>query len=161
MQSGEDAELGLRLTRAGHRLATRTAMRVRHLGNPGTLSGFFRQQVWHGMGMFGTARGLLINKPTAMTVAYLLLHAMAIAQVFVPWASAVVRVVVAAALMLLVPCLAVAYRALKGGRVRNLPVAIWLYHVYFAARSTALVQLGLGRVRQLLGSRPGPEGQTE
>lgn len=149
LESGEDAELGMRLRRAGHRLVTRRGLHARHLGNPKSWGGFFRQQVWHGMGMFGTMRVDWLDRPTLMLLAFIAAHLIAVGRV----AGAPSRVgawVPAVALVFLVPLAAVLYRVASGGKARRPLLAIGLYYVYFAARSVALLRLAasaLGRGR--------------
>jgi glycosyltransferase involved in cell wall biosynthesis len=147
LESGEDAELGMRLRRAGNRLVTRRGLRARHLGNPKTWRAFFRQQVWHGMGMFGTMRVDWLDRPTLMLLAFIAAHVLAVSR----FAGAPARVAAwlpAVVLVFLVPLAAVLYRVASGGKARRPLTAVGLYYVYFAARSVALLRIAgaaLGR----------------
>lgn len=147
LESGEDAELGMRLRRAGYRLLTRRDLRARHLGNPKTWRAFFRQQVWHGMGMFGTMRVDWLDRPTLMLLAFIAAHVLAVGRIMEApgrvetWLPAVV-------LVLLVPVAAVLYRVASGGKARRPLLAVGLYYVYFASRAVALFRIAgaaLGR----------------
>jgi len=73
LATGEDAELCQRLGAAGYRIYEAQSVVAEHLGNPKTLRAFFRQQVWHGLGQFGTVRRAALDKPVAMTALHGLL----------------------------------------------------------------------------------------
>jgi glycosyltransferase involved in cell wall biosynthesis len=140
LESGEDAELGMRLRRAGARLVTRRVLRARHLGNPKTWRAFFRQQVWHGMGMFGTMRVDWLDRPTLMLVAFVAAHVLAVAWIVRAPASAAAWIQ-GAVLLLLVPLAAVLYRLASGGKAPRPLTAVGLYYAYFAARTVALARI--------------------
>ncbi len=56
LQSGEDAEFCQRLRLAGLVVEEVPEVRAEHLGNPKSLTAFFRKQVWHGRGALSTAK---------------------------------------------------------------------------------------------------------
>jgi glycosyltransferase involved in cell wall biosynthesis len=145
LRTGEDAEIGQRLIRAGYRLWAARRLAVTHLGNPRSLRDFHRQKVWHGLGMFGTVNRDEIDKPTAMMIVHL---AASIAGLLVliggPF-SWPVRGVLAVLLQLLVPSLTVAYRASRGGQVTDVPRAVLLYWIYYWARLEAFLLVLTGK----------------
>lgn len=138
--TGEDAELGQRLNDAGHRVYESRRLAVLHVDNPRTIGAFFRKEVWHADGMFGTVRLGSIDRPTAMTVLHLLLAATALWLLATSRWSAGLLAAVAAAL-LAVPLLTVAYRSLASGRPAPVVAGTALYEVYYAARITALFKV--------------------
>ncbi len=140
LECGEDAELGTRLRRAGARLVTRRVLRARHLGNPKTWRDFFRQQVWHGMGMFGTMRVDWLDRPTLMLLAFVAAHLLAVAWIVRAPGSAA-SWVQGGTLVFLVPLAAVLYRLASGGKAPRPLTAVGLYYTYFAARAVALARI--------------------
>jgi glycosyltransferase involved in cell wall biosynthesis len=145
MWTGEDAELGKRLTAAGYRIRASARVTAYHLGNPKSVREFYRRTVWHGLGMFGTVSFDHIDRPTAMMLSHL---AAAIAGIFILargpnnlW----IRGLAFIALQLLVPALTVAYRARRTRVTRRAGAGLFLYWLYYWARLQALfVVLGGG-----------------
>lgn len=138
LASGEDAELGQRITGMGFRIWESSDVIAVHHGNPKTLASFFRKQTWHAIGMFGTVGRGSVDKPVVMMAA----HAAAILGGFT-WLTVgagplPLRVLVAAGLTLPVPVASVLYRFLHGGAVQAPLRALVLYWVYFAARLRGL-----------------------
>jgi glycosyltransferase involved in cell wall biosynthesis len=148
LETGEDAELGLRLTGAGHRILEDRTVRAVHLGNPKSLRAFFRKQVWHGLGMFGTVNARSLDKPTAMLFAHVLMLALAAALLLVPsglpWWMRLCGALLAA---WLVPLAAVGFRAVTNGRLVAPGTAVLLYQAYFLARLKALGLIVRGKGR--------------
>lgn len=143
LSSGEDAELGQRMTRAGLKTWNERRIAVRHLGNPKTLRSFFRKQRWHGAGMFGTVTWGAIDLPVVNTFLHLVFL---VATVPV---ALLVRPPIGLALALLLPWIipiaAVAYRSLQIRNVWRPLRSILLYQLYFLARLTALRDIVVGR----------------
>lgn len=144
--TGEDADLGLRLTERGYVIRQSPEVSVRHLGNPRSLAAFYRKQRWHALGMFGTVRRNRIDKPVAMTFAHL---AALLTVVILAVRDPVAGLVSLATLAWLIPLVTVIFRVLKGGRVAGsaLPAAVLLYQLYYLARIAALGRIALGRGR--------------
>jgi len=145
--TGEDAELGQRLARAGRALHEASVVSAIHLGNPKSLGQFFRKQRWHALGMFGTVDLRSIDRPTAGTILQLIGLLAGLAILFVsafPWWW---RTVAALAMVLGAPVLTVLYRLSGGGRTRSLPRAVTLYLVYYLARLAALLDIVRGKAR--------------
>jgi hypothetical protein len=151
--TGEDAALGQRLGDRGYRVWETPRLRTLHLDNPTTLGAFFRKEVWHADGMFGTVRATSLDRPTAMTAAHL---ALLVGAVGVPaWMPGGLgaRLVAAVALVFLVPAATVAYRVATERRTVPPVASVVLYQAYYLARITALVRLAL---RALLRRGGGP-----
>jgi cellulose synthase/poly-beta-1,6-N-acetylglucosamine synthase-like glycosyltransferase len=142
--TGEDAELGLRMTSRGHKIYRTVEMPAVHLGNPKTLGGFFRKQVWHSLGMFGSVGISWFDKTLLMTFAHLAL--IVVALVALVWApvSPLSRIILCSALATIVPAASVTYRIIQTGRAHRPFRSIVLYHLYFAARVWVLAVLVLG-----------------
>jgi GT2 family glycosyltransferase len=143
LSTGEDAELGLRLVKAGHTIHADESVRAVHLGNPKSLGHFFRKQRWHGLGMFGTFRQEWRDLPVIATFTHLaatLAALVVLALAPLSWTS----VAVAGFLFFVTPVTAVLFRA---SRIRRLPspASVLLYHLYFAARLAALSLIIRGR----------------
>ena len=136
--TGEDADLGLRMTEQGFITRSTPAVWVRHLGNPTSLRAFYRKQRWHALGMFGTVRRNRIDKPVAMTFAHLAVIVLAVV------AAAIRPAMIAGALsaIWIVPIATVLFRWRQGGRVGSaFPAAVLLYQVYYLARIAALFRI--------------------
>jgi hypothetical protein len=94
--------------------------------------------------MFGTFRHSRVDKPILMTFTHggLLLGAL-LSLIFLPYGWPA-RLVVAAALVWLVPAVVVAYRYVEMRRVTRPLRSLALYQTYFVARLAALFWLASG-----------------
>lgn len=151
--TGEDAELGQRLKRAGLPLYESASVPAIHLGNPKSLGHFFRKQRWHALGMFGTVDLHSIDRPTVMMSLQLAALVAAPVLLVVLPLSGPGRVMVAVGVLFAIPALTVGFRLATGGRTRRPIAAVGLYFVYYVARLVALVDLGWRRVNRLDVSR--------
>jgi hypothetical protein len=138
LHTGEDAEIGLRLTLNGHRIRESPRVMAIHHGNPKSVGEFYRRTVWHGLGMFGTITHHRIDKPTAMLGLHLLatmagLTALVVAPLPLSW-----RLTILLVLQLVVPALTVLHRMRQTRRFASPFVAVTLYWLYYWARSEAL-----------------------
>jgi glycosyltransferase involved in cell wall biosynthesis len=142
LASGEDAEICQRIRASGYRLFEARALRAVHLGNPKTLRGFFRRQVWHGAGALGTFRGEKLDKPFLMTGAHVL---SSVAGVVAGLAAGGLWIVLGPLVgTLVIPLAAVGYRTAAARRIPHLPKSVLLYWLYFTGRAVALPRaLGL------------------
>jgi GT2 family glycosyltransferase len=143
--TGEDAELGMRLRAAGYRLFTCPDVSAVHLGNPRTLRHFFRQQVWHSLGMFGTLTARALDRPTAMLALHLLLTLAGIALLAGGTWPFPRSLAAALALQVMVPAATVLFRARQTGRIPPPAHALLLYWLYYWARAYGLLLILLGR----------------
>jgi GT2 family glycosyltransferase len=136
LPSGEDAELCLRLIDQGGQIYQCRAVQARHLGNADTYRDFFRQQYWHALGAFGTARWTRLDRPLLLTVTHLVL---VLASLGLLIGGAFPGALLGSiTLILLVPGITVAYRAVSLQRHPPLVRGVALYFLYFGARISAL-----------------------
>lgn len=138
LRTGEDAEIGQRMTAAGLRIRESTRVEAVHYGNPGSIREFFRRNAWHGLGMFATVGGRSVDKPTAMMVAHLGATAVGIGALFAPRGPLIGRLALALGLQLLVPAVTVAHRIRQTGRGSSALAGVFLYWLYYWARVRAL-----------------------
>jgi cellulose synthase/poly-beta-1,6-N-acetylglucosamine synthase-like glycosyltransferase len=165
LRSGEDAEFCFRLCQGGWSVTQTEAIRAVHLGNPTTVTGFFKKQLWHGQGAMGTARLQRVDKPVLMTLVHWMLlpgaSLLALSWSEHPYA----QLAVVSSAPLVAPVATVLYRVRNGGSTKAALPGLLLYLTYFSARGIALAQLGLRafqrRIREV-GSRTrcDPTGQS-
>jgi glycosyltransferase involved in cell wall biosynthesis len=145
--TGEDAELGHRLTRGGYRIVSAPSVAAIHYGGPDSIRSFYRRNVWHGLGMFGTVRRGEIDRPTAMMGLHFLATIIGVVILFAGPPNVPLRVVLALALQLAIPAATVLYRASKTRRPFRPVQAIFLYWLYYWARLNALFLVATGAER--------------
>jgi glycosyltransferase involved in cell wall biosynthesis len=146
--TGEDAELGQRLNTGGFLMYANPAVRAMHLDNPKSVRQFFRRQVWHGIGMFGTVRWNSIDKPTMALMLHLgatIAGLIVVATMRWPLAD---RLAMAAVLQLMVPGLTVGVRLFRARRVASVVPGVFLYWLYYWARAQALLVIVFGQSRK-------------
>ncbi len=146
--TGEDAELGQRLTRAGHLVYEARDVMAIHLGNPKSIGHFFRKQKWHALGMFGTVNLETLDRPTAMTFLQLGFLLMAGGYLVGSTAPFGIRVGASLGTALVPAATTVVYRLARGGRIRNPCAAVALYLLYYLARLAALFDLATSRINR-------------
>jgi cellulose synthase/poly-beta-1,6-N-acetylglucosamine synthase-like glycosyltransferase len=144
--TGEDAELCERLRRSGYRLIFDPRLRAVHLGNPRNVASFFRRNVWHGLGTFGTTSFRSIDKPTAMLFAHLGLTGVSVVLAIVLESAAAIGWILLG--QLAVPVVTLLYRIARSGSA--LPPSTWLravalYWLYYWARAYSLLLLMTGQ----------------
>lgn len=144
LRTGEDAELGQRLTRSGYRILAAPKVAAVHLGNPKSVREFYRRNVWHGLGMFGTVSLQQVDKPTTMMMAHLLLTVCSLVFLVVAPFSWPLRILVALVLQILIPTVTVAYRVSRAGSTTNFVRGVGLYWLYYWARLEALIRIVVG-----------------
>jgi glycosyltransferase involved in cell wall biosynthesis len=152
--TGEDAEICMRLGAAGFKIYNSQQIKAIHLGYPKTLRAFIRKQVWHGLGMFGSARVNWFDKPLLLTLAHLFLTVAGIANLFVGWADLAWRALVFVVSALLAPVAAVIYRSVQTGKFHRPLRSTFLYWLYLYSRVYALVLIAAGDSRKRARSRP-------
>ena len=119
MWTGEDAEIGERLIVAGERIRACPDVRAIHFGNPKSIPQFYRRNVWHGLGMFGTVSWNRLDRPTAMLAVHLIATVVGFAALLTSPLSPVWKVSVALGLQLAAPLATVVYRGHRTGRWRS------------------------------------------
>lgn len=144
LQTGEDAELCQKLRDQGFDLYEAPALEAVHLGNPDTVTSFYRQQVWHAIGMSGTMRGWIPDRPTAALLLHVLLVGGATAAALCASRSPETIATATASGILVVPASTVLYRWFRTGRLTNPIASLFLYEVYYLARAQALLLLLTG-----------------
>jgi glycosyltransferase involved in cell wall biosynthesis len=148
MVTGEDAEIGQRLVSAGHPIFACARVKAIHLGNPKSIREFYRRNVWHGLGMFGTVSWRNVDRPTAMLALHLLATILGIVALFSPQLPTVSRLVLAMGLQLVAPIATVIYRGSRTRQWRSAPIGVALYWLYFWARAYALAIVASGLSRR-------------
>ncbi len=78
LKTGEDYEFCMRARSVG-KIVADDSIRVVHHGNPKTVATFFRREIWHGLGAFGSIGLKALDKPLIGTLSFLVLSAL---QVF-------------------------------------------------------------------------------
>jgi len=138
--TGEDSEFGVRLNASGGRLYRSRDILAVHLGNPRTVRAFWRKQLWHSHGMFGSVNIDWLDRPLLMTFAHLALLFAGVA--IFPWLPGpiVLRVLASAIALTMVPAMSVAYRFRQRGAVCRPLRCLFLYELFFGARVFALFQ---------------------
>ncbi len=149
--TGEDAEIGLRLNVAGFRIYASHEVVAVHLGNAKTLGEFFSKHTWHALGMFGGLKWTWGDRPLIMTFFHVVLTALGVTNILLPWTGIVSRIGVFVLLTGSVTIATVAYRSIKKGKTFRPLRCVFLYYVYYWARVWALFKLigfhGRGRLR--------------
>lgn len=146
--SGEDAELGQRITSRGFHIWESREVTAVHHGNPKSLASFFRKQTWHAVGMFGTVRRGSIDKPVAMTVLHGLLSLTGLGFLALGPGPLPLRLLVSVAATLPVPAASVVYRVLRGGIVEAPARALLMYWTYYAARLRGMLVVVRERLKE-------------
>ncbi len=144
--TGEDAEICMKLVAAGYGIFQSQEVRAIHLRNTDRIKDFYDKQVWYGLGMFGSFKVSLLDKPVLMTFAHLLLNVAAVAALFAPLPLAG-RITAVPACALAVPAVSVLYRY-KEQRIFYRPLrSLLLYTLFFYGRVWALLRIAVGRGR--------------
>jgi glycosyltransferase involved in cell wall biosynthesis len=140
--TGEDSELCWRLSRAGKTVFENPNIKVVHLGNPKTLWNFYKQQRWHGLGMFGTFKISFIDKPVIMTMAFILCVLYSLMLALDQGSNSVkLSTLLSLVIIFFVPMVTSFYRCFQNSAFQYLPQLVLLYFLYFLARTDALVRI--------------------
>jgi len=132
MSAGEDAELALRAASQGYAIEQLDSVRVAHLGNPKSLTAFYRQQRWHASGTLYTKQAFLNDRPLQVTIAFMALHVLLVLGLLRGFSVALLAVIPA------IPAAVAVIRAPRVALKRPLASSV-LYWVYFCARSEAIL----------------------
>ncbi|UCG61422.1 MAG: glycosyltransferase [Candidatus Zixiibacteriota bacterium] len=145
----EDYDIGRRLNQSGFRIIEAPQIRVIHLGNPKSLRNFYRKEKWHATSSLNALTRGDIDKPTMMTMVFLLccLIALLILPSIIAGKLSPVRLV---ALLLFVPLVTAFYRAVQYRAFVHIPAFIVLYFLFYIARGGTFLQymyrLIMGRI---------------
>jgi glycosyltransferase involved in cell wall biosynthesis len=145
MLTGEDAEIGERLVTSGERIRACPEVKAIHFGNPKSIPEFYRRNVWHGLGMFGTVSWSRLDRPTAVLAVHLVATVVGLFVLLVGPLSLLGKLMTALGLQLLAPAATIAYRGHRTRRWGSAPSAVLLYWLYYWARLHALALVMLGR----------------
>ncbi|MBY0490106.1 MAG: glycosyltransferase [Gemmatimonadaceae bacterium] len=142
MTSSEDVDICRRLLKKGFRIFHSESLRVVHLGNPKSTSGFYKRLRWHGEGA-AQARPFQLSRTIAAAITHLLVSSVGLA-VAVTW-TLQDRNLYRAGLLLIasflaVPTLFVAARAAQLRRPIPIANSIALMTVSMFARSHGLLR---------------------
>lgn len=144
LRTNEDEDLCLRLRSLG-RIRCEPRMRVVHLGNPKTISAFWRRAEWHAQSIPRVIQSGGLDLGIMATLAHGAALGLALALVCraLVTASSPGLVGAAAGLMVLTPLAAVAYRTARGRGVSRVQ-ALLLYAIFLTARVYGLARALLG-----------------
>jgi cellulose synthase/poly-beta-1,6-N-acetylglucosamine synthase-like glycosyltransferase len=147
--TGEDSELCWRLNRAGYAVVEYPEVRAIHYGNPKDLGSFYKQQQWHGLGMFGTLRISWINKPFIMTLLFICSTLSAIVSPYLlrDHVSVATSLLTSLGLILFVPFVTSLYRVLQFKNYAYFFHLMVLYLLFYTARSVAFFRVSYLTVR--------------
>ncbi len=140
--TGEDAELCGRLRANECLVWENPKIEAVHLGNPKDLWNFYKKQRWHALGMFGTFKVSWFDKPVIMTFGYVLSW---LVVLLFALRSALFDgefpFVLAVLILLGVPAITAVFRCAQFGKFNYFLHYLWLYSIYYAARSEALFRI--------------------
>ena len=145
--TGEDAELGVRMTASGVRMYESRALAAVNLGNPKSLRAFFWTNLWHGLGMMGGLSYSWFDKTLLMTLLHLAFTVVGLLNLFYSGTRLRISIAELVLLMSIAPASAVIYRSARRRAMYRPLRSFLLYHVYFAARVSALFKLVYLRFR--------------
>lgn len=144
MITDEDTDIGMRLCQKGFGIINAPQVRAIHLGNPKTLGQFMRKEKWHSTSILNKVTWRTMDKPMAMTFAFLVCFVTALAimpVVILGRLSPVVPI----ALVLAIPIITVAYRLYQFGSYRYTFEQILLYLLFYCVRTVTLAERLLKR----------------
>lgn len=143
--TGEDTDFAFRATQSGCRVIALPTLRVTHLGEPNTLSQFYRQQLWHAN---RRAYATILKKTGGRSGANAIFFSFAFAVAFATAALGLLLALIASpwSLLLLLPlllviCLPAALIATRAKMPILFPRLCILYTLYGFARSVDLIGL--------------------
>lgn len=148
--TGEDSEFCWRLRRSGHVVFENPEIRVKHLGNPKNLWSFYKQQRWHGLGMFGTFMISKFDRPVIMTLAFIFCCLLAVVLFF--WCITTIEVLylfLPISLLFFVPVLTSLYRCVQYKKLAYFLQLSLLYFLYYIARSDAFMRIINGKIAKI------------
>lgn len=140
LPTDEDSDLGGRMLAAGFNIYEAHDVSAVHLGNPKSMVGFFKKELWHGSGMFRMHRRPYLDKVFLATILHVCLFTLGIILAFALKISPGWRVAAALIGLLPVPAATLCFRFGKSGRVYRPLRALLLYSVFFAAKGVAMTK---------------------
>lgn len=147
LQTGEDAEICMKLIQGGFKIYQSQTIEAIHLRNTARLKDFYDKQVWYGLGMFGTFSPQSWDKPVLTTLVHLGLNLVGFLGLFLPVRTLSIRLLFFAVCITGMPALAVMYRYLEQGVLLRPLRSLLLYELYFYGRVWALFKIIAGASR--------------
>lgn len=145
--TGEDAEFCSRLRLNGYVVFEDPNIKAIHLGNPKDLLNFYKKQRWHGLGMFGTFKISLLDKPVIMTIVFMFCSLFAFSSFLECLNSGEsFSLILPISLVLFVPILTSLYRCFQYKNFFHFFQLILLYFLYYVARAEAIVRIVYSKI---------------
>lgn len=141
LQSGEDTELCQRFRDRGFMVFHSRDVQAVHLGNPKSLKEFFLKQLWHAKGQLGTFRNDWKDLPLLATIFHLLAIVTGAVLTFLSPNPTTTFFSILLPSFLIVPIAAVLFRMAKAKSFCEPFRPVFLYLIYFTARTVALARL--------------------
>lgn len=151
LETGEDCEFCTRLKKMGARICNDPTLAVVHAGYPKKVGRFFARERWHGRGDYASLKTLVSSKPALGSLLNLFALAGCVAGAFVSSYSPFIWLVIYAVFLGGLSLAASLHR--NRGSLAGLWATVFLYMVYFSARSLSLLdvlRLQLSHGRSLL-----------
>ncbi len=141
LTSGEDAELFARL-RKDFEIYQDSKLKVVHHRDPNDLKTFFKREIWHGLGALGSFKIKKFDKPLIATTCYLFSIIILLISLVLSLAYSYNVLALMSFLSLnLIVLATLVYRKKYILNIEHATKLFILYHVYFLARSIALIIL--------------------
>jgi len=144
LETGEDTDLCRRVRMAGYKVASDPRVKSIHWGNPKTLIGFVKKEIWYGKGMIRivTERDFS-NKVFILTNAYILAHVAMLAVIFLPITLGSKLAIAATSFLgiILINALSALHRCMKSGCYRFFFNLVVLWYFYFLGRALCMINI--------------------
>jgi len=139
--AGEDAEFCARAIKQV-KVIENGAIRAVHLGNPKKIYDFFRREIWHGLGAFGTFKQNWLDKPLLATILFTVSGLALVAALATPQSGyRAIVLLLGLTIPVCIATLSAGINCVKRRKMIYFPPLVALYFVYFTGRSIALVLL--------------------
>jgi len=143
--TGEDSAFCLKLKCKGYLVYENPLVKVMHYGNPKSIGAFYKQQLWHGMGMLGTYRLSKLDKPIIMTSLFMITSLASIFILVFSGNELSNKLIQFFIINSIVPTLTASYRLLQYKNYNYCMPLVFLYAIYYVARSNAIIRIILSR----------------
>lgn len=140
LPTDEDADLGGRMLAAGFSIYEAHDVSAVHLGNPKSLVGFFKKELWRGSGMFRMHRRPYLDRVFLATIVHVCLFTLGMILALALKVSPEWRIGIAISGLLPVPAATLCFRFGKSRRVYRPFRALLLYCLFFAAKGAAMTR---------------------
>ncbi len=142
--TGEDYILCQKVRSAGYKIVADPSVGVIHHGNPKTLLGVFRREVWCGLGMVDLLRYGKFTLPLAWSIANLVLTLAIIINVALKWYALAVCLFM---IFLLMPCGASLHRCYRHSTYNDFFKLCAYFMSYGLGRTVSLIRIFQIRLR--------------